>query len=102
MCTDVLRDVTTGACDGLPAGLAAGVFTGLVLLPAGVAAQAEFPNRRIHIVLPYPAGGIVDITTRIVTDNLAELWRQPFVIEAKPTASGNVAWDQVEAGGESK
>jgi len=58
------------------------------------AAQSEFPNRRIHILVPYPAGGIVDIVTRIVADRLSEIWRQPFVIEAKPGAGGNIAWDQ--------
>jgi tripartite-type tricarboxylate transporter receptor subunit TctC len=43
----------------------------------------------------YPAGGIVDIATRIVTDKLSEIWHQPIVVEAKPGASGNLAWDQV-------
>ena len=58
-------------------------------------AQTDFPNRRIHVVVPYPAGGIVDIATRIVTDKLSEIWRQPIVVEAKPGGNGNVAWDQV-------
>jgi len=58
-------------------------------------AQADFPSRRIHIVLPYPAGGIVDVATRIVTDKLSEIWGQPIIIEAKPAAQGNVAWDEV-------
>src|SRR5262249_7803532 len=61
--------------------------------PAG--AQTDFPNRRIHMVVPYPAGGIVDITARIVTDKLSEIWHQPFVIETKPGANGSLAWDQV-------
>jgi tripartite-type tricarboxylate transporter receptor subunit TctC len=47
------------------------------------------------MVVPYPAGGIVDIATRIVTDKLSEIWHQPIVVEAKPGASGNLAWDQV-------
>jgi tripartite-type tricarboxylate transporter receptor subunit TctC len=47
------------------------------------------------MMVPYPAGGIVDIATRIVTDKLSEIWRQPIVVEAKPGASGNLAWDQV-------
>jgi tripartite-type tricarboxylate transporter receptor subunit TctC len=63
-------------------------------LGAEAAAQTDFPNRRIHILVPYPAGGIVDIVTRIVTDRLAEIWRQPFVVEDKPGANGNLAWDQ--------
>ena len=63
---------------------------------SGVAyAQTDFPSRRIHIVLPYPAGGIVDVATRIVTDKLSEIWRQPIIIEAKPAAQGNLAWDEV-------
>jgi alpha-ketoglutarate-dependent taurine dioxygenase len=45
--------------------------------------------------LPYPAGGIVDIATRTVTDRLSEIWRQSIIVEAKPGANGNVAWDQV-------
>ena len=46
----------------------------LALLLAGPAiAQSDFPNRRVHVLVPYPAGGIVDIATRIVTDKLAEL-----------------------------
>jgi len=65
------------------------------LAAAPAHAQTDFPNRRIHMVVPYPAGGIVDIVTRIVTDKLSEIWRQPIVVEAKPGASGNIAWDQV-------
>jgi tripartite-type tricarboxylate transporter receptor subunit TctC len=65
-------------------------------LVAGAAhAQTDFPNRHIHMVVPYPAGGIVDIATRIVTDKLSEIWHQPIVVETKPGASGNLAWDQV-------
>jgi len=37
-------------------------------------AQTDFPSRRIHIVLPYPAGGMADVATRIVTDKLSEIW----------------------------
>ncbi len=58
-------------------------------------AQAAFPNRHIHIVLPYPAGGIVDIVTRIVSEKLSAMWGQPIVVEPKPGANGNLAWDQV-------
>ena len=65
-----------------------------LLLASPAIAQSDFPNRRVHVLVPYPAGGIVDIATRIVTDRLTELWRQPFVIETKPGANGNVAWDQ--------
>jgi tripartite-type tricarboxylate transporter receptor subunit TctC len=35
------------------------------------------------------------VATRIVTDKLSEIWHQPIVVEAKPAAQGNVAWDEV-------
>jgi tripartite-type tricarboxylate transporter receptor subunit TctC len=47
------------------------------------------------LVLPYPTGGLADVATRIVTDKLSEIWHQPIVIEAKPAAQGNLAWDEV-------
>ena len=67
----------------------------MILVTSTAYAQTDFPNRRIHMIVPYPAGGIVDIVTRIVTDKLSEIWQQPIVVEAKPGASGNLAWDQV-------
>src|SRR5262245_15157758 len=69
--------------------------TALALTTAPAYAQPDFPTHRIHMIVPYPAGGIADITTRIMTDKLSELWRQPIVVEPKPGASGNLAWDQV-------
>jgi tripartite-type tricarboxylate transporter receptor subunit TctC len=66
-----------------------------VLVTGAGHAQTDFPNRPIHMVVPYPAGGIADIATRIVTDKLSEIWHQPIVVEAKPGASGNLAWEQV-------
>ena len=73
---------------------------GLMMLAAvgalsGAQAQSEFPNEAIQIVLPYPAGGIVDNITRVVTNKLATIWKHPIVIEPKPGANGNIAWDQV-------
>lgn len=58
-------------------------------------AQTDFPNKSVHVVLPYPAGGIVDNVTRVVTNKLAAIWKQPVVVEPKPGANGNIAWDQV-------
>jgi len=69
---------------------AAGAFA-----PGPANSQADFPNRPIHVVVPYTTGGVADVATRIVTDKLSEIWHQPIVVEAKPGAQGNVAWDQV-------
>jgi len=73
------------------------VVLAIAVLGAATAARAQvdFPSRRVHVVLPYPAGGIVDIVTRIVTDRLSADWGQPIVVEPKPGANGNLAWNQV-------
>src|SRR5215467_10397448 len=86
----VRRRLLSLAGAGLTSGLAA-----WVLASGPAIAQTDFPSRRIHLVLPYPAGGIADVATRIVTDKLSEIWRQPIVIEAKPAAQGNLAWEEV-------
>lgn len=68
----------------------------MLLVPVGsTSAQEQFPARRITIMLPYPAGGIVDIVTRIVAEKLSEMWAQPIIVEPKPGANGNLAWNQV-------
>src|SRR5262245_51594263 len=75
--------------------LASVLATAVALATSPAGAQSDFPSRRIHVIVPYPAGGIVDIATRVVTDKLTEIWRQPFVVETKPGANGSLAWDQV-------
>jgi tripartite-type tricarboxylate transporter receptor subunit TctC len=57
--------------------------------------QTDFPNKRVHVIVPYPAGGIVDIVVRITTDKLQALWGQPFVVEAKPGANSNLGTEFV-------
>jgi len=57
-------------------------------------AQQVFPTKPIQIILPYPAGGIVDNITRVVTNKLSAIWKQPIIVEPKPGANGNIAWDQ--------
>jgi tripartite-type tricarboxylate transporter receptor subunit TctC len=56
------------------AGLASVLGAAWVLGTGAANAQTDFPNRRIKIVLPYPAGGIADVATRIVADKLSEIW----------------------------
>ena len=72
-------------------GFALAAATGLALL-LGTAAQAQssYPNRAIHIVVPYPAGGIVDIIARTVTEQVGRDWKQPIVSEARPGGNSNI------------
>src|ERR1700709_1236603 len=64
---------------------------GLTLLLGQTAqAQSSYPNRPIHIVVPYPAGGIVDIVAAAVTEQVGRDWKQPIVVGARPGAKGNI------------
>jgi tripartite-type tricarboxylate transporter receptor subunit TctC len=72
------------------------LIAGLTLLAVSAAtAQTAFPTRPIRVIVPYPAGGIVDIVTRSVTDTVARNLGQPMVVEAKPGANGNLGTAEV-------
>lgn len=60
------------------------------IVPAGGASAQAYPSRPIHIVVPFPPGGITDIVTRVVSDFLSKEWGQPVVIENRPGAAGNI------------
>jgi tripartite-type tricarboxylate transporter receptor subunit TctC len=56
-------------------------------------AWAEYPERPIRLIVPFPAGGTVDLVARLVTARMAEDLRQPFVIENRGGAGGAIATD---------
>jgi tripartite-type tricarboxylate transporter receptor subunit TctC len=61
------------------------------LLAAPLAHAADnWPSRAIHIIVPYPAGGIVDIVARAVTEQVGRDTKQTIVVEARPGANSNV------------
>jgi tripartite-type tricarboxylate transporter receptor subunit TctC len=60
-----------------------------------VAAQSNFPDRPVHILVGYVAGGPNDIVARAIGDKLALLWGKSVVIDNVPGASGNIAGDRV-------
>src|SRR6185436_14493476 len=62
------------------------------LLAAPALAQAQtaadrFPASAVKIIVPYPAGGPVDLMTRTLAQKLSEDWKQPVIIENR--AGGN-------------
>src|SRR3954471_7199447 len=71
------------------------LIAGLVLLAANASAQTAYPARPIRVIVPYPAGGIVDIVARSVTDTVAKNFKQTIVVEAKPGANSNLGTAEV-------
>jgi len=54
-------------------------------------AQAKYPDRSVRIVLPFAAGGVADITARVVAEKLSEKLGQRFYVENQAGAGGIVA-----------
>src|SRR5712692_4196047 len=71
-------------------GFAATIAATLLGIDAGAQAQSNYPVRPIHIIVPYPAGGIVDIVARAVTEQVGRDWKQSIVVEARPGANSNI------------
>jgi len=72
-------------------------FLGAVLLAffAAAAAQTDFPNRPLRLVVTVPPGGAADFIARLVGGKLSESLGQPVVVENKAGASGTIAADAV-------
>ena len=61
-----------------------------LLIATGARGQTTWPDRAVKIVVPYPAGGSTDVLARILAERLNQMYGQPFVIENRPGAGGNI------------
>lgn len=77
--------------------LANGTFSTMALLltALGASAQTGYPEKPVRVVAPFPAGSGADISARIVTQKLGELWARPVVVENVPGAAGSVGAERV-------
>lgn len=57
---------------------------------APMARADEYPSRPIKVIVPFPAGGPLDLVARAVTDKMSVSLKQPFIIENRAGAGGNL------------
>ncbi|MCA3340887.1 MAG: tripartite tricarboxylate transporter substrate binding protein, partial [Roseomonas sp.] len=53
-------------------------------------AQAPWPDRPVRIIIPFGAGGPIDLVGRLLAEHLKERLGQPFIIENRPGAGGSI------------
>jgi tripartite-type tricarboxylate transporter receptor subunit TctC len=68
-------------------------FSALLALPSF--AQSTWPNRPVKIIVPFAAGGTTDILARAIAPELAKAFGQPFVVDNRGGAGGNLGSDMV-------
>ena len=66
-----------------------------VSLMAGTAFAQSWPDKPVKLVVNFPAGGPADVIARSLGDALQTQFKQPFVVENKPGAGGNIGADAV-------
>ena len=74
------------------------MLIGAAMLPMATPAAAQaptYPDKPIHIVVPFPVGGVADTFGREIGRKLTEAWGQPVVIDNRTGAGGNIGADIV-------
>jgi len=67
----------------------------LLLAFANIAATQTYPSRTVRVVVPFPPGGAPDLVGRTLANRLSERLGQPFVVENRTGAGGNIAAEAV-------
>ncbi len=67
----------------------------LMLGSGPLAAQDAWPSKPVRLVVTFPPGGSADLVARAIAPKLAERFHQPFVIDNRPGAGGNIGLDLV-------
>src|SRR4051812_16613448 len=74
-----------------------GLSLAFLLFALGVCSvhAQTYPNRPIRLIVPFAAGGAVDVLARLIAGKLSDQVGQPVIVENRPGAGGTLAADQV-------
>ena len=75
--------------------IAAMLVSTLAVVSGSAYAQADYPNKPIRLIVPFPAGGATDLFARVIGNKLSERLKWVVVVDNKPGAGGNVGVDAV-------
>jgi tripartite-type tricarboxylate transporter receptor subunit TctC len=75
-----------------------GATAAALAAPSAARAVGDWPAKPVRVVVPFTPGGSTDITARLISNRLQEVWGQTVVVENKPGAGGNIAADMVAHG----
>ena len=65
------------------------LLVAILLFATGAVAQ-PYPTKPIRLIIPWPAGGPAEALARTVTAKMSEVLGQPFILESKPGANGEI------------
>jgi tripartite-type tricarboxylate transporter receptor subunit TctC len=68
-----------------------GLVAMFAAIGASPASAQAYPTKPIHILVPYPQGGIADLAARIIGAKMTEAWGQQVVVENRPGGNGFIA-----------
>ena len=63
-----------------------------LMAPLAAQAQADFPNKPVSLVTPFPAGSGPDAVLRIVSEKLSKIWNQPVTVSTAPAVTDLWQW----------
>ena len=66
----------------------------VLIVPSWALAQG-YPSKPVRVVVPWPAGGLIDVSGRIVFQKISETLGQQFIIDNRPGATGSIGADLV-------
>ena len=82
-------------CTGPAAGVAS---LSLGSLPAMAQGAADWPQKPVRILTPFPAGAGPEVVLRLVADRLQKMWGKPVVVENRPGGNGFIAIRALKSG----